>query len=117
MGRSCTDKREDLHFYSYFNLGARLRSVVKVTSWPFYPRERMPVPISQEFQWAAGLVWPHIEEKNLLPLSGFEPPAIQSVQRRYTDRSISTRHFWTSEDLNNFMCIREISEIPVVILF
>jgi hypothetical protein len=74
MGRLCTDGIEDLYFYSCFNLGARLRSVVKVMSRPFYLRKRVPVPISQENQRAAGLVWTHVEKRKFLTSVWLEIP-------------------------------------------
>jgi len=58
-----------------------------------------------------------LRKENLFPLSGFEPTKIQSVEMGYTDHTISTRHFWTSEDENNLMCIRETSDIQSIIPF
>ena len=39
--------------------------VVKATPRPLYPRERDPVPIVQEAEWASGQVWTGVE--NLAP--------------------------------------------------
>jgi hypothetical protein len=55
-----------------------------------------------------------LKKENLLPLSGFEPTTILFVELRYNDRSISTRHFWTLEDKNNLMYIRETYDITFV---
>jgi len=58
-----------------------------------------------------------LKKANLLPLSGFEPTINLFVELRYNDRSISARHFWTLEDKNNLMYIRETSDITFVIGF
>lgn len=51
------------------------------------------------------------ENKISYPWSGFEPTTILSVEMRSNDRSIPTRHFWTSEDKSNLICVRETSDI------
>ena len=47
----------EVQLYSLFNLGARKERPINATPWPFYSREREPVPISQESGWAPGPVW------------------------------------------------------------
>ena len=48
-------------FYSFFNLGARWRWVVKATPRPLYPLETDLVPIAAEAGWAPGLVGTGVE--------------------------------------------------------
>ena len=47
---------EEVRFYSFFNLDARWRYLVKVTSRPLYPLERDTLPIVPEAGWAPELV-------------------------------------------------------------
>ena len=47
----------EVYLYSFFNLSARWGWVVNATPQPIYSRERDPVPIVQEAEWAAGPVW------------------------------------------------------------
>jgi hypothetical protein len=68
-------------FYSFFNLGARWRWVVKATPRPLYPQERDPVPIVQE----TGRV------RKMLPLPAFDPRTLQPVASCYTDCVIAAR--------------------------
>jgi hypothetical protein len=59
--------------------------MVNVTPRPLYPRERDPVPIVQEAEWAPGPVWTGAENP---PLPGFDPRTVQLVASRYTDYAI-----------------------------
>jgi hypothetical protein len=51
------------------------------------PREREPVPILQDAEWASGSVWRGTE--SLAPPPGFDPRTVQPVATRYTDWAIA----------------------------
>jgi hypothetical protein len=55
------------------------------TPQPLNPRERDPVPIVQEAEWAPGPVWTGAE--NLAP-PGFDPRTVLPVASCYTDYAI-----------------------------
>jgi hypothetical protein len=38
-------------------LGGRCKRVVNITLFPLYPRERIPVPMVKESEWALESVW------------------------------------------------------------
>jgi hypothetical protein len=66
----------------HFDLGARWGWVVIATPWPLYPRERAPVPIVQEAEWAPGPVW---TVRKSSPPPGFDSRTMQPVASCYTD--------------------------------
>ena len=67
--------------YPFFNLGARWGWVVNATPRPLYPRERDPLPIVREAEWAPGLVWTGAE--NLAPTGIRLPDRPACSESRY----------------------------------
>ena len=67
------------------NLDTRWREVINFTTRPLYPRETPLVPTQHEaggLQNGSGRLG---EEKNLLPLPGFEPQKAQPLSSRNTE--------------------------------
>ena len=63
----------EVKLYSFLNLGARCRWVLKAMPRPLDPLERAPVPIVQEAGWALGPIWTGVENRISLAPPGFEP--------------------------------------------
>jgi hypothetical protein len=73
--------RVEVYLYSFFNLGARWWWMVNAMPRPLYPRERDPVPIVQEAEWAQGPVWTGAE--NLTLHRRLDPRTVQPVLIRF----------------------------------
>jgi hypothetical protein len=68
----------DVELYSFLHLGAGWWWVVSPTSRSPYLRERDPVPIVQEAEWALGA-------RKISPTPGFDPRIVQPVTSHYTN--------------------------------
>jgi hypothetical protein len=72
--------------YPLLNLGARRGWVVNARPRPLYPRERDPVPIVQESEWAPGPVWTGAKNLALTGIRYTERPVCSESLHRLSYR-------------------------------
>jgi hypothetical protein len=63
--------------------------VVSFTPWPLYPRRKcLQYPLNRRLGGPQSRLERRGEEKNLLPLPGIKPRAVQFVARHYPDKNV-----------------------------